>query len=221
MWNNRKTQLLYITDALRSETTIVTNFELQAHISRGGSSRGAAVFTKKCKVKDPAKFAWSLDLVTKFHNTIIFSTSDSILGQRFFGIQQNNVSLLSSDAAYGMTFSAHIWRFRGCLRHSPKRKKPSNWLQKIWWYIRLLQGVFVILTMTFSRKNGNVILTGFYYLNLLNIEFLKLDLNNVVTSTLAILAAMDLNLVANLGLRHYSPCLSAPLQLATISWWAV
>jgi len=71
--------------------------------------------------------------------------------------------------------------------------------------------------MTFSRKNGNVILTGFYYLNLLNIEFLKLDLNNVVTSTLAILAAMDLNLVANLGLRHYSPCLSAPLQLATIS----
>ena len=30
-----------------------------------------------------------LDLVAKFHNTIIFSTSDTILAQRFLGIQQN------------------------------------------------------------------------------------------------------------------------------------
>ena len=36
-----------------------------------------------------AKLALSLDLVTKFHNTIIFSTSDTILVQRCLGIQQN------------------------------------------------------------------------------------------------------------------------------------
>jgi len=30
-----------------------------------------------------------LDTVTKFHNTIIFGTSDTILTQRFLGIQQN------------------------------------------------------------------------------------------------------------------------------------
>jgi len=30
-----------------------------------------------------------LHLVTKFHNTIIFGPSDTILGQRFLGIQQN------------------------------------------------------------------------------------------------------------------------------------
>jgi len=30
-----------------------------------------------------------LDLVTKFHNTIIFGTSDTIFTQRFLGIQQN------------------------------------------------------------------------------------------------------------------------------------
>ena len=42
-----------------------------------------------------------------------------------------------------------IWRFRGCLRHSPKGKKPNNWPQKTWWYIRLSQSVFDILTMNF------------------------------------------------------------------------
>jgi len=42
-----------------------------------------------------------------------------------------------------------IWRFRDCLRHSPKGKKPNNCLQKTWWYIRLSQSVFYILTMNF------------------------------------------------------------------------
>jgi len=42
-----------------------------------------------------------------------------------------------------------IWRFRDCLRHSPKGKKPYNWLQETWWHIRLSQSVFVILTINF------------------------------------------------------------------------
>ena len=65
-----------------------------------------------------------------------------------------------------------IWRFRGCLWHSPKGQKPNNWLQKTWWYIRLSQSAFDILTMNFWRKNGgNMILTVFHHLIFLDIEF--------------------------------------------------
>ena len=45
-----------------------------------------------------------------------------------------------------------IWRFRGCLRHSPKGMQPSNWLQETWWYIRLSQSVFVIFDDEFLKK---------------------------------------------------------------------
>jgi len=41
------------------------------------------------RFRQTAKLALSLDLVAKFHNTIIFGTSDTILPQRFLGIQQN------------------------------------------------------------------------------------------------------------------------------------
>jgi len=57
---------------------------------RGGSSRWAAAFLEK-NVRQkipPAKLALSLDLVMKFHNTIILGTSDTILAQGFLGIQQ-------------------------------------------------------------------------------------------------------------------------------------
>ena len=65
-----------------------------------------------------------------------------------------------------------IWRFRGCPPHSPKEKKPNNWLQETWWHIRLSQSVFDILTTNFQRKNGgNMILTVFYHLIFLDIEF--------------------------------------------------
>jgi len=54
-------------------------------------------------------------------------------------------------------------------------------------------------------------LTVCYYLNSLDIKFI-IKFNNAFTSTLAILAALDSNLVANLGLRKCSPsfiCTSA------------
>jgi len=55
----------------------------------------AAALPAKCKAKDSAKLAF-LDLVTKFHNIIIFSTSDTILAQRFLEIQQNQCFALLS-----------------------------------------------------------------------------------------------------------------------------
>jgi len=58
-------------------------------------------------------------------------------------------------------------------------------------------------------------LNAFYYLKFLVLNFI-IKFNNAFTSTLAILAALDSNLVANLGLRKYSPWFSAPVQLATV-----
>jgi len=56
----------------------------------------------------------------------------------------------------------------------------------------------------------------------LDIEFYK-KVNNAFFSTLAILATLDSNLVAPLGLRKYSPsfiCISAACN-SRLSWWAV
>ena len=66
-----------------------------------------------------------------------------------------------------------------------------------------------------------MILTVFYYLNFLDIEFYN-KFNNAFTSTLAILAALDSNLVAKLRLWKYSPsfiCTSAACN-SRLSWWA-
>ena len=63
-------------------------------ISSGGCSRRAAglqpsLKNVRQKIPPNGKLVLSLDLVTKFHNTTIFCTSDTILAQRFLGIQQN------------------------------------------------------------------------------------------------------------------------------------
>jgi len=50
-----------------------------------------------------------------------------------------------------------------------------------------------------------MILTIFHYLIFLDIEFYKIKFNSAFASTLAILAALYSNLVANLRLRKYSP----------------
>jgi len=72
-----------------------------------------------------------------------------------------------------MTFSARLpMNLAICHRHSPKGNKPNIWLQETWWYTRLSQSVFVILTMNLKRKNGgNMIVTVLHYLIFLDIEF--------------------------------------------------
>jgi len=114
-----------------------------------------------------------------------------------------------------------IWRFRGCLRHNPEGKKPNNWLQETWWYIRLSQSVFVNLTMHLKQKTEEIwswlfFTTWFSWI----LNFIT-KFNNACTSTLAILATLDSNLVANLGLRKQQPFVylqSAPVQLARVGW---
>jgi len=48
----------------------------------------AAALPEKCEAKSSAKRP-NENLLRKFHNTIIFRTSDTIFAQRFLGIQQN------------------------------------------------------------------------------------------------------------------------------------
>jgi len=53
-----------------------------------------------------------LDLVTKFRNTIIFGTSDTILAQRFLGIQQNQCfALLQRRRSYDDVLSTLADKF--------------------------------------------------------------------------------------------------------------
>jgi len=150
-------------------------------IVRGGLSRRAAGLQpslKNVRQKIPPNGQTRLQFGFSYEN---FTTqSFSVLPTPFLlNVSQEsnktNVSLFSNDALMRGSFQhtcRWIWRFRGCRRHSPKGKKPNILLQKTWWYIRLSQSVFDILTMNFLRKNGgNMIFTAFYYLNFLDIEF--------------------------------------------------
>jgi len=65
-----------------------------------------------------------------------------------------------------------IWRFRGCPRHSPKGKKPNNWLKKHGGISAYRKAFLIFWRWIFKENNGgNMILTVFYSLNFLDIEF--------------------------------------------------
>jgi len=95
----------------------------------GVSSRRAAAFPEKCKAKDCAKFSLSLDLVTKFHNTIIFSTSDTILAHRFLEIQKNQYfALFQRSRLCNDVFSTLTDEFGGfgaVFKYSPSERNQA------------------------------------------------------------------------------------------------
>jgi len=98
-------------------------------LCRGGSSGRAAALPKKCKAKDSAKLALCLDLVTKFHNTII----SVLLTPFWLNVSQEskktNVSHFSNDAVYAMTFSAHFpmnLAISGLSSAQPQRKETKQ-----------------------------------------------------------------------------------------------
>jgi len=81
--------------------------------SSGGSSRRAAGLQpslRNLRQKIPPNGQTRLKFGFSYENftTIIFDTSDTILAQRFLRIQKNNLSLISNDAAYAMTFSTYL-----------------------------------------------------------------------------------------------------------------
>ena len=125
-------------------------------MSRGGSSRRAArlqpsLKNVKRKVQPNGqtrlKFGVSYEISQHRH----FRYFRHQFTQRFLRIQQNQCFRSFPTTLLMRWRFQHtcrwIWRFRGCLRHSPKGKKPNNWLQETWWYICFSQSVFVILTL--------------------------------------------------------------------------
>ena len=199
--------------------------------SRGGSSRRAAGLQPSLKnasqrFRQAAKLALSLDLVTKIsqHNHFRY------FRHRFCSTFPRNPTkpmfrCFPTTPLMRWRFQhtcRWIWRFWGCLRHNPKGKKPNNWLQKRGSISAYRKAFLIFWRWIFKEKNGgNVIFIVFttwisWILNVI-IKF-----NNALTSTLAILAALDSNLVANLGLRKYNSsfiCTSAACN-SRLSWWA-
>ena len=116
-----------------------------------------------------------------------------------------------------------IWRFRGCLRHSPKGKKPNNWLQKHGGISAYRKAFLIFWRWIFKEKTEEIWSWLFYTTWIFWLLNFIIKFTNAFTGTLAILAALDSNLVANLGLRKYSPsfiCTSAACN-SRLSWWAV
>ena len=174
-----------------------------------------------------AKLALSLDLVTKFHNTIIFSTPDIIFAQRFLGIQRNQCfALFQRRRLCEDVFSTLADEFGdfGAVFGTALKERNQTIGYKKHGGISIYRKAFLLFwRWIFKEKTEEIwswlfFTTWFSWMLKLIIKF-----NNAFTSTLAILAASDSNLVANLGLRKYSPlfiCTSAAWN-SRLCWWAV
>jgi len=169
-----------------------------------------------------AKLALSLDLVEKFHNTIIFGTSDTILAQRFLGIQQNQCfALFQRRRLCDDVFSTLADKFGGfgaLFGTALEERNQTIGYKKHGGISAYRKAVLLFWRRFFKEKTEEVwswlfFTTWFSWILNFIIKF-----NNAFTSTLAILAALDSNLVANLGLRKYSPSFICTSRL---SWWAV
>jgi len=94
-----------------------------------------------------------LDIFTKIHNTIIFGTSDTIFAQRFLGIQQNQCFAVFQrrrlcDDVFS-TLADEFGDLGAVFGTALKERNQTIGYKKTWWYIRLSQSVFDILTMNF------------------------------------------------------------------------
>jgi len=114
-----------------------------------------------------------------------------------------------------------IWRFRGYLRHSSEETKQLA-AKNMAVYPPITKRFCYFWRWIFKEKTEEIrswlfFTTWFSWISNFIIKF-----NNGFTSTLAILAALDSNLVANLGLRKYNPsfiCTSAACN-NRLNWWA-
>jgi len=83
--------------------------------------------------------------------------------------------------------------------------------------------VFLILWRWILKENTEEIWSWLFFTTWISwiLNFI-IKFNIAFTSTLAILAALDSNLVANLGLRKYSPSFicTSPACNCRLSWWA-
>ena len=98
-----------------------------------------------------------------------------------------------------------IWQFRGCLRHSPEERNQAIGYKKHGGISAYRKTFLLFWRWIFKEKTEDIwswlfFTTWFSWLLNFIIKF-----NNAFTGTVAILAALDSNLVAHFGLRKYSP----------------
>ena len=164
------------------------------------------------------KLVLSLDVVTKFHNTIIFGTPDTILAQRFLGIQQKQCFALFQrrrlcDDVFS-TLADEFGDFRAVCGTALKERSQTIGYKK-YGCISAYRKAFLFWRWIFKEKTEEIwswlfFTTWFSWILNFIIKF-----NSAFPSTLA---TLDSNLVANLGLRKYSPLFICTSRL---SWWAV
>ena len=153
---------------------------------------------------------------------MIFGTSDTICAQRFLGIQQNQCFAvfqwrrLCNDVFN--TLADEFGDFGAVFGKALKERNQTIGYKKHGGVSAYRKAFLIFWRWIFKEKTEEIwswlfFTTWFSWILNFIIKF-----NNVFTSTLAILAALDSNLVANLGLRKYSPSFICTSRL---SWWAV
>ena len=157
---------------------------------------------------------------------MIFGTSDTICAQRFLGIQQNQCFAvfqwrrLCNDVFN--TLADEFGDFGAVFGKALKERNQTIGYKKHGGVSAFRKAFLIFWRWIFKEKTEEIWSWLFFTTWISWILNFIIKFNNALTSTLAILAALDSNLVANLGQRKYSPsfiCTSAACN-SRLSWCA-
>jgi len=140
---------------------------------------------------------------------MIFSTSDTILVQRFLEIQQNQCFALYQrrrlcDEVFS-TLADEFCDFGAVFSTALKERNQAISYKKHGGMSAYRKELLLFWRWIFKEKTEEMWSWLFFTTWISWILNFMIRFNNAVNSALAILAALDLNLVANLGLRKHSP----------------
>ena len=191
-------------------------------LSRGGSSRRAAGLQpslKNVRQKIPPNGQTRLKFGFSHENfkTQSFSVLPTISAQRFLGIQQNQCFAACQrhrlcDDVFS-TLADEFGDFGAVIRTALKERNQTIGCKKHGG-ISAYRKAFLIFWWWIFKEKTKEIWPWLFFTTWISWS--------AFASTLAILAALDSNLTANLGLRKYSPsfiCTSAACD-CRLSWWA-
>ena len=207
-------------------------------MNKNSSEQGRLVWTgcrsaalpEKCNSNDSAqkaKLVLSLDWAKRFHNTIIFGTYHTILAQRIRGIQQNQcLAVFQRRRLCDDVFNTLAEEFGdfGAVFGTALRERNQAIGYKTHGGIYAYRKAFLSFWRWIFKEKTEEIRSWLFFTTWFSwiLNFIS-KFNNAFTRTLAMLAALDSNLIANLVLRKYSPsfiCTSAACN-SRLSWWAV
>jgi len=148
--------------------------------------------------------------------------------QRFLGIQKNNVfahfqRCRLCDDVFN-TLADEFGDFGAVFGTALKERNQTIGYKKHGGISAYRKAFLIIWRWIFKEKTEEIWSSLFFTTSFSWILHFIIKFNNAFTSTLAILAASDSNLVANLGLRKYSPSSFISTSAACncrLSWWAV